>query len=190
MPATQQDEQQSPSDGLAGDTGCTPRTHENVLGYFLEGNTMKFPRRRFLRLAAGAAAVPAISAIVRAQPAPTSVPSKQSSRPLAERLAGYADRLRYEDIDAATIERVKSHVIDAVGCGIAALDEPPVKICREVALVPSQYSRPCGRSIAPKISPPCSACCRTAEPRCDVSGMPVESHRPAVPPRSRALKGS
>ena len=54
--------------------------------------------------------------------------------PLAERLAAYADRLRYDDLDAATIERVKAHVIDALGCGIAAFDENPVRICREVAL--------------------------------------------------------
>ena len=56
--------------------------------------------------------------------------------PLAERLAAYADRLRFDDIDAATIERVKSHVIDAIGCGIAAFDETPVRICRDVALTP------------------------------------------------------
>ena len=53
--------------------------------------------------------------------------SEQTIRPLAERLATYADRLRYDDLDAATIERVKSHVIDALGCGIAAFDENPVR---------------------------------------------------------------
>lgn len=100
---------------------------------------MKIPRRRFLCLAAGAAALPAIptiaATVVRAQPAPAR--AKQTTPPLAERLAGYADRLRYGDIDAATIERVKSHLIDALGCGIAAFDEPPVRICREVALAPA-----------------------------------------------------
>ena len=55
------------------------------------------------------------------------------TRPLAERLATYAAALRYEDLDAATIERVKSHVIDTLGCGIAAFDERPVRICREIA---------------------------------------------------------
>ena len=60
--------------------------------------------------------------------------SEQAARPLAERLAAYADRLRYDDLDAATIERVKSHVIDTLGCGIAAFDEKPVRICRDVAL--------------------------------------------------------
>lgn len=62
------------------------------------------------------------------------VSSESSVRPLAERLANYADRLSYDDLDAATIERVKSHVIDTLGCGIAAFDERPVRICRDVAL--------------------------------------------------------
>jgi 2-methylcitrate dehydratase len=53
---------------------------------------------------------------------------------LAERLAAYADRLRYSDLDAATVETVKSHLIDTLGCAIAAFDERPVRICREVAL--------------------------------------------------------
>ena len=59
-----------------------------------------------------------------------------SVRPLAERLAAYADALRYDDLDAATIERIKSHVIDSIGCAIAAFDERPVRVCREVALAP------------------------------------------------------
>jgi 2-methylcitrate dehydratase len=99
---------------------------------------MKFPRRRFLQIAAGAVAVPTMPTIAsvaaRAQPAPAR--PKPASLPLAERLAAYADRLRFDDIDAATIERVKSHVIDAIGCGIAAFDETPVRICRDVALTP------------------------------------------------------
>jgi len=85
---------------------------------------MRLPRRNFLRLAAGAAIVPALRRRASGQ------------APLAERLADYADRLRFADLDAATIERVKSHVVDTIGCGIAAFDEPPVRICREVALVP------------------------------------------------------
>ena len=53
--------------------------------------------------------------------------------PLAERMAAYAAALRYEDLDAATVERVKSHVIDVLGCGIGAFDERAVRICREIA---------------------------------------------------------
>src|SRR5262249_44518461 len=49
------------------------------------------------------------------------------------KLAHYALALRFESIDAATLERVKTHVIDTIGCGIGAFHERPVKICREVA---------------------------------------------------------
>jgi 2-methylcitrate dehydratase len=91
---------------------------------------MKLARRAFLHLAAGAAALPGTSRIAY----PQNRPAEQSSRPLAERLAAYADGLRYEDLDAATIERVKTHVIDVIGCGIGAFDERPVGICRDVAL--------------------------------------------------------
>jgi 2-methylcitrate dehydratase len=95
---------------------------------------MKFPRRQFLHLAAGAAAVPAVSRMTRAQTNTTPPSPEQQTRALAERLAVYADRLRYDDIDSATIERVKSHVIDTLGCAIAAFDETPVRICRDIAL--------------------------------------------------------
>src|ERR1700690_1460871 len=95
---------------------------------------MKLPRRAFLHLAAGAAALPVASGIAYPQSHPTGQPSEPPVRPLAERLAAYADGLRYDDIDAATIERVKTHVIDTIGCGIGAFDERPVGICRNVAL--------------------------------------------------------
>src|SRR5262249_59562118 len=77
---------------------------------------MKFPRRRFLHLAAGAAALPMASRMARAEDRPTPPSSEPRERPLAERLAAYAHGLRYDDLDAATIERVKSHVIDTIGC--------------------------------------------------------------------------
>src|SRR5689334_306646 len=88
---------------------------------------MTLARRTLLRIAAGALALPAIRRGAWAQGA-------RAPAPLAERLADYAHRLRFDDLDAATIERAKVHVIDTLGCGIAALDEPPVRICREVAL--------------------------------------------------------
>src|SRR5580692_3266752 len=97
---------------------------------------MKLARRAVLRLAAGAAALPVASRMAAAQDRPKQPPSGQSVL-LAARLAAYADRLRYEDIDAATIERVKTHLIDTIGCGIGALDEGPVGICRNVALAVS-----------------------------------------------------
>src|SRR5215471_21680374 len=61
------------------------------------------------------------------------VSPQETIRPLAARLAAYAADLRYDDLDSATIERIKSHLIDTLGCGIAAFDEKPVRICRDVA---------------------------------------------------------
>src|SRR3984893_8483357 len=63
-----------------------------------------------------------------------------------ERLAAYADGLRYDDLDPETIERVKSHVIDTLGCGIAAFDERPVRICRNLVLAATGASTVIGTS--------------------------------------------
>ena len=84
---------------------------------------MKLPRRAFLHLAAGATTLPGPLAGALPQSSPTGKPSEPSVRPLAERLAAYAYGLRYEDLDDATIERVKTHVIDTIGCGMGAWDE-------------------------------------------------------------------
>jgi 2-methylcitrate dehydratase len=91
-------------------------------------------RRRLLHLASGLTAFPMLSRIAVAQNHPTAPASELPQRALAERLAVYAHGLRYDDLDAATVERVKIHVIDTIGCGIGAWDERPVRICREVAL--------------------------------------------------------
>jgi 2-methylcitrate dehydratase len=85
---------------------------------------MKLARRNFLHLATTGTAL--LAATGRAAWAET-------AHLLADRLADYADRIGFSDLDAATVERVKSHLIDALGCGIGALDEPPVHICRDVA---------------------------------------------------------
>src|SRR6266850_6283673 len=88
------------------------------------------PRRRAI---AGMAAL-GLCGLARRLPAAESGASKSPATALADRLAAYADGLRHDDLDAATIERVKSHFIDTIGCGIAAFDERPVRICRDVAL--------------------------------------------------------
>src|SRR5947207_5379849 len=88
------------------------------------------PRRHVV---AGLAALASCGLPPRVLAAPAAS-SEHPVRPLAERLAAYADRLRYDDLNAITIERVKSLVIDTLGCGVAALDETPVRICRDVAL--------------------------------------------------------
>ena len=81
----------------------------------------------------GAAAL-GVCGLTRNVPAAETVRSQAAARPLVERLAAYADGLRHADIDAATIEAVKSHFIDTIACLIAAFDEKPVRICREVAM--------------------------------------------------------
>src|SRR5262245_50829915 len=93
---------------------------------------MTLPRRTFLRLSAGAATLPFTPRLFAAQKSPTPA-SATGEVPLASRLADYAQALRYEDLDEATIERVKTHVIDTLGCAIGALNERPVRICREIA---------------------------------------------------------
>jgi 2-methylcitrate dehydratase len=60
--------------------------------------------------------------------------SEVPSNSLAEQLADYAHSLHFEDLDSSTIERVKTHVIDTIGCGVGAFDERPVRICRDLAL--------------------------------------------------------
>src|SRR4051812_31549737 len=95
---------------------------------------MKIPRREFLSLSFGALAVPLASRIALAEDRSGAAVSEGRERPLAERLAAYAHDLRYEDLDAATIERVKTLVIDTIGCGMGAWDERPVRACRDIAL--------------------------------------------------------
>jgi 2-methylcitrate dehydratase len=94
---------------------------------------VKIPRRAFLRLTAGASLFPFARSSFAAQSA--KAPAASPGEPaLAHRLADYALGLRYQDLDPATIERVKVHLIDSLGCGVAALDDRAVRICREIAL--------------------------------------------------------
>jgi 2-methylcitrate dehydratase len=95
---------------------------------------IKLTRRRLLHLTAGPVALPITSRIAMAQDNPSPPLAAPRDRPLAERLAAYAHALRYDGLDAATVERVKVHVIDTIGCGIGAFEERAVGICREVAL--------------------------------------------------------
>jgi 2-methylcitrate dehydratase len=76
---------------------------------------------------AGAAALPVTFGAARAD----------SKTPLAERLADYALALKFDMLDAATVEQVKSLIVDSMACAIAAFDERPVRICRDLALAPA-----------------------------------------------------
>jgi 2-methylcitrate dehydratase len=89
------------------------------------------PRRTLLAgmAASGLGTLAGVPACSAGEPAP----QQAADAPLAERLAAYAERLRYADIDAATLEVVKVLVVDSLGCAIGAFDERPVRICREIA---------------------------------------------------------
>jgi 2-methylcitrate dehydratase len=95
---------------------------------------MKLTRRAALRMGAGATALPLAASILGSPGVSAANAPAQETLPLARRLAAYALGLRFEDLDAATIERVKIHLIDSLGCGIGALNEDAVRICREVAV--------------------------------------------------------
>jgi 2-methylcitrate dehydratase len=96
---------------------------------------MKLTRRAALGLGTGASMLPLTAAIpLGLRGAKATDASATTAFPLARRLADYALGLRYEDLDGATIERVKIHLIDSLGCGVGALNEPAVRICREIAL--------------------------------------------------------
>jgi 2-methylcitrate dehydratase len=87
------------------------------------------PRRSLL---AGMAAT-GLSASAHSAEGTKPTQRRTSEAPLADRLAAYAEQLSYSDIGATTLEAVKVLVVDSVGCAIAAFDERPVRICREIA---------------------------------------------------------
>jgi 2-methylcitrate dehydratase len=53
-------------------------------------------------------------------------------------MANYVAETEYAALDETTVERVKAHLIDAIGCGISAYREGAVQACREVALTVPQ----------------------------------------------------
>ncbi|WP_158742966.1 MmgE/PrpD family protein [Acidisphaera sp. L21] len=87
--------------------------------------TPLLPRRTLLAALAGTAALPAF--------AQTAAPGT-----IAEHLAAYADALHYSDLGPAIVELAKAHFIDAIGCGIGAFNEPPVRAIRDIALATSE----------------------------------------------------
>lgn len=57
-----------------------------------------------------------------------------SSAPsLSERLAEYADSLRYEDLGEAVVREAKRRLLDSIGCAIGAFGESPARAARNLA---------------------------------------------------------
>jgi 2-methylcitrate dehydratase len=98
-------------------------------------------------------AMAAIASPITSHARGETLPAGDAGRPaaparpnIAERLADYVATIRYEDLDAATVEAAKSHLIDALGCGIAAHDEAPVRACRRAVRGKIRHRRrPVGR---------------------------------------------
>lgn len=56
---------------------------------------------------------------------PTAVPPT-----FVQRAAAYAARARFEDLSAASREQIPVHILDSIGCQIAALGAGPINACR------------------------------------------------------------
>src|SRR5258706_2832732 len=66
------------------------------------------------------------------------------SRTLAEKLAGFAVGLRFDDLPAPVVHEVKRRVIDSIGCAFGAWNAEPCIIARRVA---STFSAEGGASL-------------------------------------------
>jgi len=89
---------------------------------------MRSPINRRSALGAIAGTTAVLAQMARSSAAPGAAPD------LAQQLAAYVAGADASALDAVTIETAKAHFIDAIGCGIAAFAETPVRACREVAL--------------------------------------------------------
>ena len=59
---------------------------------------------------------------------PTKTPhTEQEKTTMAQQLAAFVVRMRYDDISREARQQLKNHVLDAIGCAIGALEAPPVK---------------------------------------------------------------
>jgi 2-methylcitrate dehydratase len=86
---------------------------------------------------------------------------------LTRKLAEYAVGFRPESLSAALVETIGDHIIDAVGCAIAAVNEAPARIARSVA-AESEGAR-VGASViglAARVPPDQAAFCNSVMSRC------------------------
>src|SRR6202045_512235 len=58
-------------------------------------------------------------------------PSGLEKRTQVEALASYAARARFDDLSAASRKQLPIHILDCLGCCIAALGAGPIQACRE-----------------------------------------------------------
>lgn len=48
-----------------------------------------------------------------------------------EQIAAYANRAKFEDLSQESLEQIPIHILDSLGCQIAALGAPPVNACHD-----------------------------------------------------------
>jgi 2-methylcitrate dehydratase len=96
-------------------------------------------RRQFLRdvvtsgvWAVAAAALPA-HAQEKAEPLPARNAQPTTSITVAEMLADFAVKLRYQDLPAEVIRTVKRTILDTIGCAIGGYDAEPSRIAVKLA---------------------------------------------------------
>lgn len=53
-----------------------------------------------------------------------------TSSTFIERLADYADRATFQDLSASSLQQIPVHILDSIGCQIAALGSGPINACR------------------------------------------------------------
>jgi 2-methylcitrate dehydratase len=97
-------------------------------------------RREVLRaLASAGAAMTALPAGAQENTAQARAPSANQST-IAQTLADYAVKLRYEDLPADVVRTVKRTIIDTIGCAIGGYDAGPsqiaLKLARNVSATP------------------------------------------------------
>jgi 2-methylcitrate dehydratase len=86
---------------------------------------------------------------------------------LTRKLAEYAVGFRPESLNAALVETIVDHIIDAMGCAVAAVNEAPARIARDVAME-SEGVR-VGASViglAARVPPDQAAFCNAVMSRC------------------------
>lgn len=88
-------------------------------------------RRRLLGAMTCLALMPVVSFAADKTALPDAAPGAPT---IAQQLADYVAAMQYSRLPADIVERVKAHFIDAMGCAIAALNQPQVQKVREVAL--------------------------------------------------------
>jgi 2-methylcitrate dehydratase len=115
-------------------------------------------------LAGGGAALPgeqaAAAAPVRNQPTPGTIPPSEGPTQV-EALARYAARAKFEDLSAESRKQLPVHILDSLGCCIAALGAGPINACRE-QVADFGGTGPCSLIGGGRANPICAAFWHTA----------------------------